>query len=151
MANDAREIYEAVLGELRRDLAGQVRQYENRISTLEKQVLNLQTQLAGIQAQVRNQMMVGQAYEYTNSTVKRNTHSSKKIDMSKFDVESGFQFNGWVYYANEEMGDFLYKVRTDGTDNQQLTDYSVSGYGFKVENGRLYFEDKHWKSRTINL
>ena len=54
--------------------------------------------------------------------------------MSRDDVDYGFKFNGWVYYANEDMGNFLYKVRIDGTDNQQLTDYSVNQYlGYRLK------------------
>lgn len=71
--------------------------------------------------------------------------------MSQYCIRNGYKFNGWIYYANDEMGDFLYKVRSDGTENQQLTDYSVWGTGMSVRNGKLYYEDHSMKQHAIDL
>lgn len=52
----------------------------------------------------------------------------------------GFRYGGWIYYSNERNGKFLYKIRENGTDNRQLTDYTVDvdDYDFCVRNGDVY-------------
>ena len=52
----------------------------------------------------------------------------------------GFKVNDWIYYANKSNGNFLYKVRTDGTGNTQLSDCSLFGNGFMhISGGYLYY------------
>lgn len=54
----------------------------------------------------------------------------------------GFRYGGWIYYSNERNGKFLYKIRENGTDNRQLTDYTVDvdDYDFYVRNGDVYID-----------
>lgn len=51
--------------------------------------------------------------------------SGARIDMNKVKYMIYKKFNGWVYYLNQDMMDYLYKVREDGTCNTQMTNYSV--------------------------
>ena len=60
--------------------------------------------------------------------------------MDDYSVRIGLHYNGWIYYANPLMGKCLYRVRENGTDNTQLTDYSVTGV-FKVKSGKLILID----------
>ncbi len=51
---------------------------------------------------------------------------------------------GWLYYVNQERKDFLYRVREDGTENQQITNFSVNRYcvrHVRLEDGYLCFSD----------
>ena len=51
---------------------------------------------------------------------------------------------GWLYYVNLERKDFLYRVREDGTENQQITNFSVNRYCIRhvrLEDGYLCFSD----------
>ena len=66
-------------------------------------------------------------------------------------IKIGLRYNGWIYYANPLMGDSLYKVRENGTDNTQLTDSSVLSYSFKVKNGKLVFQDFESHQHEISL
>jgi len=62
----------------------------------------------------------------------------------------GFKYGEWIFYINDNNGDFLYKVKTDGTQNTQLTGYSVRGC-FSIEDGYLCFDDSHCRKKKIKL
>ena len=63
-----------------------------------------------------------------------------------------FEFAGWVYYPNEKMGNYLYRARPDGSDEQQLTNYSVTSVSFsRVEDGILYFHDAEFKLHSLKI
>lgn len=175
MANDAREIYEAVIGEVRKELSKIIPQYEERmiqslsrhcedivsnmINTYDRRIEELEKKISVIEKHLIEAEQVLKKANLTESQIKsqkveRKANSSvqEKIDMSRHDIRNGFKFNGWVYYANEDMGSFLYKVRIDGTDNQQLTDYSVSQcLGYSVKDGKLFFKDGHYKECSITI
>lgn len=171
MVSDAREVYEAVLDEVNKELVKltvqyeekivgavvkklnadkiieTIAQYERRINELEQRNESLEKMILEIQSQV------SKSPASTSSNVQKayaRSKNDKRIDMSRFDIEEGYKYDGWIYYANEEMGDFLYRVRTDGTDNQQLTDYSVTIFPpFRINNGELFFYDANFNEHSI--
>lgn len=164
MDNDAREIYEAVLGEVKKDLSKIAPRYEEKILlSVEQKVMERLSELARWNEQLEKQLnfLRGQIEDLKDNRVNGyqegianaylNTDDTNRIDMSRFDIRNGVKFNGWIYYANEEMCDFLYKVRVDGTDNQQLTDYSVDLICAHVKNGKLYFDDSDDREHSIDL
>ncbi len=74
----------------------------------------------------------------------------ERIDVSELDDQ--YKVGGWIYYPNPDDGEFLYKVRPDGSDNTQLTDYAVWGESFLAEGGYLYFDDlRTFTERKIKL
>ncbi len=177
MGSDAKEIYEAVLGEIKQELARLVPQYKESIievarcqyvenveeakqqiqiqlnelkqqnEKLENKITNLKKRMQELERSTKNNL--GETREVLGRTDKSENAVKDKINMSR--IRNGYKFNGWIYYANDEMGDFLYKVRSDGTENQQLTDYSVWGTGMSVRNGKLYYEDRSFKEHSIDL
>lgn len=179
MGNDAKEIYEAVLGEIKQELARLVPQYKESIievarcqyvenveeakqqiqiqlnelkqqnEKLENKITNLKKRMQELERGTKNNL--GETRELLGRTDKSENAVKDKIDMSRYCIFAGYKFNGWIYYANDEMGDFLYKVRSDGTENQQLTDYSVWGTGMSVRNGKLYYSDRSRKEHFIDL
>lgn len=166
--SDAKEIYQAVLEEctkqietIKNEYGNQLmeviedrlsKQYKDRIVALEKKNAELVKKVAKIEQQLNNQSMKD---SYTTDNMKKNISiSTDKIRIDGQIRYSAFEFNGWLYYANPRMGNFLYKVRTDGSGNQQLTDYSVDSYmklSAKVKVGKLVFKDSEYRERTIDL
>lgn len=179
MGSDAKEIYEAVLGEIKQELARLVPQYKESIievarcqyvenveeakqqiqiqlnelkqqnEKLENKITNLKKRVQDLERSTKNNL--GETGEVLGRSEKSANAAKDKIDMSRYCIFDGYKFNGWIYYANDEMGDFLYKVRSDGTENQQLTDYSVWGTGMSVRNGKLYYQDHSFKEHFIDL
>lgn len=80
------------------------------------------------------------------------TASGKGARINVSELDDTYKVGGWIYYPNPDDGDFLYKVRPDGSDNTQLTDYSVWGESFSAGGGYLYFEDlRTFTERKIKL
>lgn len=52
---------------------------------------------------------------------------------------SSVRFDGWLFYNNHDMADFLYMVREDGYYNTQVTDYRV--WSVEVSKGYVCFDD----------
>lgn len=113
-------------------------EYENRIASLEKQIKELKKTASSLEVR-------------TNSPDRKSKKGGNRIDMNKDFIEIVYKFGEWVFYLNNDMGDFLYKVRKDGTDNQQLTDYSVTSGFFRVENSKLYFRDKKLREHSVDI
>ena len=84
----------------------------------------------------------------TPFTPSPNTLSQEK--MCNISLNCSFKYGEWIFYVNEDNGDFLYKVKKDGTQNTQLTDYSIEVF-FKIKDGYLYFDDSEGKQRKIKL
>ena len=179
MGNDAKEIYEAVLGEIKQELARLVPQYKESIievarcqyvenveeakqqiqiqlnelkqqnEKLENKITNLKKRVQELERDKENNSE--EAREVQARSEKSANAEKDKINMLRYRISNGYKFNGWIYYANDEMGDFLYKVRSDGTENQQLTDYSVWETSMSVRNGKLYYQDHSFKEHFIDL
>lgn len=160
MGNDAREIYEAVMEEVKKDLARMVPQYEEKIlQSVEQKVMGQLSGLARKNEQLEDQLNVLRGQIESLKGNEMNTfEENRQVNLSDYSGYelcgiNHFDFNGWIYYADSSMGDFMYKVRVNGADRQQLTDYSV-GYlpsCAKVKNGKLYFMDCDRKEHSIDL
>ena len=167
--SDVKEICDVVLADVRKELEPVVQRYEERCRALEKQVKEMQRKIdklekgqsQGVGRSVSEEADFASLLEETRLMHERlNEETQKKrqrveVDMSRFFPGSNcFQYNGWIYYANKRMGNYLYRVREDGTNNQQLTDFSVKSYvhiSMKVKNGLLYFEDDDYQVHTIRV
>lgn len=164
--NDANEIYQAVLEQctkqidsIKKEYGNQLttlimeqisRQYEERIASIKKENKKLQEEILTLKSRV-NSMATSNSVSAI-STTRGSNNSSGKINLNEINRYSCFEFAGWLYYANHKMGDFLYRVKTDGTGNQQLTDYSVCTMSrARVKDGKLFFEDKDYRERSIEL
>lgn len=80
------------------------------------------------------------------------TASGKGARINVSELDDKYKVGGWIYYPNRDNGEFLYKVRPDGSDNTQLTDYAVYGESFSAEGGYLYFDDlRTFTERKIKL
>lgn len=171
--NDAKEIYQAVLEEttkkidqikseygrdiyqwiealIKEECSGKIEKLESENAEFRRRLSEVERQLGQLDKGGYKNFETILEGELIDRTKKAGS-SGKRIDVSR--IYGAFEFNGWLYYANEKMGDFLYRVRTDGTGNEQLTDYSVLYMRScaKVQNGKLYFEDKEFRERSINL
>ena len=125
-------IVEEVMCKINSRYSSRIGKLESRISELEQYVSNAQS------TPVQKEAPTGTA------------RHSKKIDMSKLEIRIGFRFDGWIYYMNDDMGKFLYRVREDGSENTQLTDYSVSLVK-RVEGGYLYYLDGTYNEKKLKL
>ena len=151
MLMDAKEIYQAVLADCMAQinrikeeygevLAAKIsdrlsKQYSSRIENLERQNQKLAKRLEKLEAVLQSEE---KSFKDLRSSLNRRTDRIE-IDL---DIKVGaYEFDGWYYYPNKRMGDFLYRVKKDGTCNTQLTDYSVVLTWAKVKNGKLYFHD----------
>lgn len=110
--------------------------YEQRIQRLEQRVQQLE--------QEKN----SGAPKDRNASAGNAPKKTVRVDVSR--IWDGFRFGGWIYYPNKNMGDFLYKVREDGSENTQLTDYSVVS-NFSISDGYLCFWDTDLRDRKIKI
>lgn len=177
MGSDAKEIYETVLGEIKQELARLVPQYRSSIiesvrwqfdeeieagkqqvlrqlSELKQQNEKLEQKITNLTKRIQ-ELEKGTEDEFSGVTVRKEkspNETKNRINMSRDCIRLfGYKFNGWIYYADDEMGDFLHKVRVDGTDNQRLTDYSATTYDMSVKNGKLYYYDTSFNKHSIDL
>lgn len=157
----AREIYETVYNDVMKDVQENLSQmkpqliqevvdsaaqkvidkYEQRFKQLEQKISKMERSLQS--GNLSNNTKVN-----TNNSNGNVSNKAAKIDVSR--INDGFKFDGWIYYPNENMGNFLYKVREDGSENTQLTNYSVIGL-FSVSNGYLNFSDADYEGRKIKI
>lgn len=125
-----------IMSEIKDELASELEKtYSARIHALESRIAKLEQQLSD------------KGMEQVQDSIKEEI-TTHKIDVSK--IYNGFKYNGWIYYPNEEMGNFLYKVREDGSQNTPLTDYSIFS-DFKINYGYLCFQDGNFRDRQIKL
>lgn len=132
----------------------------------QKTLVSVKEELSKIQPQIVNSIIV----EVEKSLDKKYSKRIKKLEDKLSDLQDqldefvgedgedlnidlpyGFRHNGWVYYANKDMGDFLYKIKIDGTNNTQLTDYSVWSSGYYVSDGYIYFTDRNYRKLKIKV
>lgn len=126
-----------IVSEIKNELIRELEKtYSSRISSLESRIAKLEQQI------------FNQGIEQVQDDGIKKKITTHKIDVSR--IYNGFKYNGWIYYPNKEMGDFLYKVREDGSQNTQLTDYSIRSH-FSINNGYLCFWDNNLKDRKIKL
>ena len=143
-------VYEKVMFELKNNINQMLPQivqsitdevtqkFQEEINRLKQRINDLESRNANLSAQ-------------SVSIVSKN----KKTVLSEDEMDDidffGFHVNGWIYYQNERQGNFLYKVREDGTENIQLTDYSIYSNHFTVKDGYLYFHTDSFNTSKIKL
>ena len=75
----------------------------------------------------------------------------KKIDRQSIDVQrlarsyGSMQCGGWVFYVNEQEGKHLWKIKDDGSENQELYSKTISSVK-KVEDGYVFFDDAQFNN-----
>lgn len=153
-----KEQYEKIIARYESRIAKlENKEFERRLSKVEKRIKELtrdgqstQSSSRGIGSAVLRPATSTRVAKKTSNAGQRSTYG---IEKGSFRVPwSGFTYDGWVYYANGEMGDFLYRMSADGRYRQQLTDYSVTAeILWSVEDGTLHFYDKRMNSRTLKL
>lgn len=152
-----REIYETVYNDVMKEVQENLSQMKPQLiqevvdSAAKKVIDKYEQRFKQLEQKISNMERNFQGGDLKASTNKFNGNTSIKaarIDVSR--IHNGFMFDGWIYYRNKNMGNFLYKVREDGSENTQLTNYSVIGC-FKVSDGYLNFSDADCKNRKIKL
>lgn len=48
---------------------------------------------------------------------------------------------GWLYYRNADAGHCIFRIRTDGSDRQQVTTDEISFSNYDVSDGVVYYKD----------
>lgn len=48
---------------------------------------------------------------------------------------------GWLYYRNADAGHCIFRIRTDGSDRQQVTTDKISFSNYDVSDGVVYYKD----------
>lgn len=151
---DAKEIYQAVLEEctayikkIKKEYGEELaRCYTYKIDNLEKQNKQMAERIDKLESLVKNQSV---------QLIPKNavSNDTDRIIIDHEILMSAFEYDGWLYYANEKMGHFLFKVRKDGTGNEQLTNYSVNDMGTfgNIKNGKLYFKNKDYRECSIPI
>ena len=71
--------------------------------------------------------------------------------LQKSYVRNGFKYGDWIFYRNEDNGNFLYKVKKDGSQNTKLTDYSIFENIISIRDGYLCVLDSICNERQIKL
>lgn len=141
---DAMEIYQTVLAQC----TEQIDKLKNEINRLQKQNDNMTKRMDKLEILVQKQNIEKNVFSRPQ---KQDKNCTDKIELDRIKGYA-YEYDGWLYYANEKMGEFLYRVRTDGTGNEQLTDYSVRMMSVsKIKNGKLYFCDKDFNEHSIKI
>ena len=143
-------VYEKVMFELKNNINQMLPQivqsitdevtqkFQEEINRLKQRINDLESRNANLSAQ-------------SVSIVSKNKKTVLSEDEMYHIDFLGFHVNGWIYYQNERQGNFLYKVREDGTENIQLTDYSIYSNHFTVKDGYLYFHTDSFNTSKIKL
>lgn len=160
-ASTAREIYETVYNDVMKEVQENLSQMKPQliheivdsaaqkvIDKYEQRFKQLEQKISRMERNLQSGDLSDNIRANTNNSNGNVSNKASRIDVSQ--IYNGFKFDGWIYYLNENMGDFLYKVREDGSENTQLTNYSVIGL-FKVSDGYLNFSDADYKDRKIKL
>lgn len=113
---------EANVGEVINKLVEENRKLANRIEKLEENWLkisnvniSLESDIKDLKEQLQN---VDDAYDMWEQ--------DQLSGSTQENVPNGYKCKGWVFYANEDDCNCLYKIKENGTCNTKLTDYSVS-------------------------
>jgi len=102
--NETEDIIARVTEEVKAHFEPVVREYEERIATLEKEI-RLLHEMCGME--------------------KGDVSKPDKLSETEMKFLCGIELEGWLIYENVNRGNFLYRVRLDGSDNQPITTYPV--------------------------
>lgn len=155
---DAKEIYQAVLDDCTTQI-NQIKkeygealteaicdkisqQYSARIDQLEQQNRELSLQLEKIETKLMNEKTK------INPTIVRSRDDLAEMRIMRATI---LEYDDWRYYVNHEMGNFLYRIKNDWTCKEQVTDYSVQREEAYIRNGKIYFTDCNFQTRSIDI
>lgn len=131
------------------------RDYDKKLSTYERRLASAESKIKELEKRIERLQDVHGKEETTENHVKANKENQERTSVEKgtFEVPCyGFKYDGWVYYPNEEMGNFLYRVSSDGRYREQLTDYSViDPLTWCIKNEKLFFWASGFEQRTISI
>ncbi len=151
--NDQRELVQTVTQIVLEKVTEQLKQmYPSIVDGIAQQIdQKYRAEIDGLKQQIASlQSSRPSSTSFVNPTVSPGPGSSaQKINLRKIGYDYK-KFNGWIYYKNEDMMDFLFKVREDGTCNTQMTDYSVSLID-GIKRGKLIVTDNDYNEHTIDL
>ena len=120
------------------------RDYDKKLSTYERRLATAESKIKELEKQIERLQDVHGKEETTVNHVKLDKGNQERASVEKgtFRVPYyGFKYDSWVYYPNEEMGNFLYRVSSDGRYREQLTDFSVdAAYCWSVRDGKLFLK-----------
>ena len=138
--------------------------FERVMAELQK---NINQMLPGIIENIKNEIkneyqnklnaLTARIDKLENSLAKPATTSvtqsvSPSAILQKSYVRNGFKYGDWIFYQNEDNANFLYKVKKDGSQNTQLTDYSVASSSWlSVKDGYLLFKNANLWDERIKL
>lgn len=88
---------------------------ENRLNNTQSRLTALEQKLSGISGS-----SMSSTAKYISPAPQSNRELLNKIKRWKYK-----SLRGWIFYINEDDGNFLYMIRQDGTGNKLLTNYSV--------------------------
>ena len=132
--------------------------YDKKLSTYERRLATAESKIKELEKQIERLREVPGKAETTVNHMKlekiiQERASRASAEKRNFVVPlGGFRYDGWVYYPNEEMGNFLYRVSSDGRYREQLTDYSVSLFpSWSVREGKLFFSDSECNYHSISI
>lgn len=124
---------------------------KNDTSSLQRQLNDLQTRISNLERQIASSGNNNSSYSNPVTPV---PSSSNQTLLDKIRFWQHKNYNGWIIYVNENQADFLYKIREDGSQNTQLTDYSVSlikGIKSGMFSSTLEIVDSNYQHHTIKI
>ena len=100
-------------------LAGAI---DSRLANLENRLNNMQSRLTALEQKLSSisDNSTASTPKYVQPALPSNAELLNKIKRWKYK-----SLRGWIFYINEDDGNFLYMIRQDGTGNKLLTSYSV--------------------------
>lgn len=131
--------------------------YDKKLSTYERRLATAESKIKELEKQIERLQDVHGKEETTVNHMKlekiiQERASRASAEKRNFVVPlGGFSYDGWVYYPNQEMGNFLYRVSSDGRYREQLTDYSVVEGLWSVREGKLFFRDANRREHSIKI
>lgn len=124
---------------------------KNDTSSLQRQLNDLQTRISNLE---RQKALSGNNSSSYSKPVTSVSSSSNKALLNESLRCINKRYNGWIIYINRNQGDFLYKIREDGSQNTQLTDYSVKiiiGFKSGMLNSTVEISDSNYDHHTIKI
>lgn len=124
---------------------------KNDTSSLQRQLNDLQTRISNLERQ--NASSGNNNSSYSNPVTPVSSSNNQDL-LDKIQFWQHKNYNGWIIYVNENQADFLFKIREDGSQNTQLTNFSVMlirGIKSGMFSSTLEIVDTNHQRHTINI
>ncbi len=124
---------------------------KNDTSSLQRQLNDLQTRISNLERQ--NASSGNNNSSYLNPVTPVSSSNNQDL-LDKIQFWQHKNYNGWIIYVNENQADFLFKIREDGSQNTQLTNFSVMlirGIKSGMFSSTLEIVDTNHQRHTINI